>query len=79
MLLWWVDPLQCLIPEVPFKLYGETGMLAYLEKVVNEKGHAVVCVAEGAGQVRGACVLCLGASLTSLALDGEPTWVGAGP
>lgn len=45
-------PPQCLIPEVPFKLSGETGMLAYLEKVLNDKGHAVVCVAEGAGQVR---------------------------
>ncbi|KAL4423922.1 hypothetical protein ABPG75_001223 [Micractinium tetrahymenae] len=40
----------CLIPEVPFKLAGENGMLAYLEKVLTEKGHAVVCVAEGAGQ-----------------------------
>lgn len=43
---------QCLIPEVPFTLHGEKGMFAYLEKVLNEKGHAVVCVAEGAGQVR---------------------------
>ncbi|KAI3432447.1 hypothetical protein D9Q98_003998 [Chlorella vulgaris] len=40
----------CLIPEVPFKLHGETGMFAYLEKVLSEKGHAMVCVAEGAGQ-----------------------------
>ena len=45
-------PLQCLIPEVPFKLMGDSGMFAYLEKVLNDKGHAVVCVAEGAGQVR---------------------------
>jgi 6-phosphofructokinase 1 len=44
--------LQCLIPEVPFKLTGDNGMFAYLEKVLNDKGHAVVCVAEGAGQVR---------------------------
>ena len=43
--------LQCLIPEVPFQLTGERGMFAYLEKVMSEKGHAVVCVAEGAGQV----------------------------
>ena len=39
-----------LIPEVPFKLDGPTGLLAYLERVLEEKGHAVVCVAEGAGQ-----------------------------
>ena len=42
---------QCLIPEVPFTLYGERGMFTYLEKVLSEKGHAVICVAEGAGQV----------------------------
>ena len=41
---------QCLIPEVLFQLHGEKGMFAYLEKVLSEKGHAVVCVAEGAGQ-----------------------------
>lgn len=40
----------CLIPEVPFTLYGDNGMFAYLEKVLSEKGHAVICVAEGAGQ-----------------------------
>ncbi|CAG9463338.1 unnamed protein product [Pedinophyceae sp. YPF-701] len=40
----------CLIPEVPFHLDGEAGLLAYLEKVIKRKGHAVVCVAEGAGQ-----------------------------
>ena len=42
--------LQCLIPEVPFKLYGDNGMFGYLEKVLSEKGHAVLCVAEGAAQ-----------------------------
>lgn len=42
-----------LIPEVPFKLEGPTGLLAYLESVIENKGHAVVCLAEGAGQVRG--------------------------
>ncbi|GFH13165.1 PFK domain-containing protein [Haematococcus lacustris] len=40
----------CLIPEVPFKLGGPTGLLAYLESVIKYKGHCVVCVAEGAGQ-----------------------------
>lgn len=40
----------CLIPEVPFKLHGEGGMLSYLEKVLAERGNALICVAEGAGQ-----------------------------
>mmetsp|Transcript_25298 Transcript_25298/g.60182 ORF Transcript_25298/g.60182 Transcript_25298/m.60182 type:complete len:455 (-) Transcript_25298:517-1881(-) len=40
----------CLIPEVPFSLHGEKGLLAYLESVIARQGHAVVCVAEGAGQ-----------------------------
>jgi 6-phosphofructokinase 1 len=39
-----------LIPEVTFKLEGPTGLLAYLERVIDAKGHAVICVAEGAGQ-----------------------------
>lgn len=39
-----------LIPEVNFKLKGDHGLLAYLESVIKYKGHAVVCVAEGAGQ-----------------------------
>lgn len=42
----------CLIPEVSFDLYGEQGMLAYVKQVLQRKGHAVVCVAEGAGQAR---------------------------
>lgn len=42
----------CLIPEVPFKLHGDSGLLSYVESVIAHKGHAVVCVAEGAGQVR---------------------------
>jgi hypothetical protein len=40
-----------LIPEVQFKLEGPTGLLAYIEKVLENKGHAVICIAEGAGQV----------------------------
>eukprot|EP00877_Chromochloris_zofingiensis_P003270 jgi/Chrzof1/12944/Cz07g13120.t1_PFK2[v5.2] len=39
-----------LIPEVQFKMHGENGLFAYIEKVLEQKGHAVVCVAEGAGQ-----------------------------
>jgi 6-phosphofructokinase 1 len=39
-----------LIPEVPFELEGDTGLLALLERRLRERGHAVVVVAEGAGQ-----------------------------
>jgi 6-phosphofructokinase 1 len=40
----------CLIPEVPFALDGERGFLKTLEKRLDRKHHAVVVVAEGAGQ-----------------------------
>ena len=39
-----------LIPEVPFTLEGENGFLPSLHQCVRERGHAVVVVAEGAGQ-----------------------------
>lgn len=39
-----------LIPEVPFALEGENGLLRFLEKRLEERGHAVLVVAEGAGQ-----------------------------
>jgi len=39
-----------LIPEEPFKLEGDTGFLAALEKRVLRRKHAVIVVAEGAGQ-----------------------------
>ena len=48
-----------LIPEVPFKVYGEHGLFKYVERVLAEKGHCVMCIAEGAGQV-GALPLVLG-------------------
>lgn len=41
---------MCLIPEVPFKL---DKLMEYVGEVLDKKGNAVVCVAEGAGQVRG--------------------------
>ena len=41
----------CLIPEVPFSLNGPKGLMAYLEQVLEARGHAVICMAEGAGQV----------------------------
>jgi len=40
----------CLVPEVPFDLHGPNGFLQALEKRLKRKEHAVVVVAEGAGQ-----------------------------
>jgi 6-phosphofructokinase 1 len=39
-----------LIPEVPFSLEGERGVLAHVEQHVRTKGHVVIVLAEGAGQ-----------------------------
>jgi 6-phosphofructokinase 1 len=39
-----------LIPEVPFELDGENGLLAHLERRLVKRNHAVILVAEGAGQ-----------------------------
>ncbi len=39
-----------LVPEVPFELEGAGGLLQTLEKRLAERGHAVIVVAEGAGQ-----------------------------
>ena len=39
-----------LIPEVRFRLEGERGFLAALERRIGERSHAVIVVAEGAGQ-----------------------------
>lgn len=40
----------CLIPEVPFDMGGEHGFLRALEKRLERRHHAVIIVAEGAGQ-----------------------------
>ncbi len=41
----------CLIPEIPFQLLGEDGLLRALERRSDQgKDHAVIVVAEGAGQ-----------------------------
>ncbi len=37
----------CLLPEVPFALHGEHGLLASLEKRLALRSHAVVVIAEG--------------------------------
>ncbi|MDR3435324.1 6-phosphofructokinase, partial [Telmatospirillum sp.] len=39
-----------LIPEATFALLGENGLLPWLEQRLLERGHAVIVVAEGAGQ-----------------------------
>jgi 6-phosphofructokinase 1 len=39
-----------LIPEVPFSLHGSGGLLDFLEERIEKKDHAVLVVAEGAGQ-----------------------------
>jgi 6-phosphofructokinase 1 len=40
----------CLVPEVPFSLAGEKGFLRTLERRLDSRHHAVIVVAEGAGQ-----------------------------
>eukprot|EP00188_Purpureofilum_apyrenoidigerum_P000110 Plantae.Rhodophyta-Purpureofilum_apyrenoidigerum.ctg10399.p1 GENE.Plantae.Rhodophyta-Purpureofilum_apyrenoidigerum.ctg10399~~Plantae.Rhodophyta-Purpureofilum_apyrenoidigerum.ctg10399.p1 ORF type:complete len:514 (-),score=87.46 Plantae.Rhodophyta-Purpureofilum_apyrenoidigerum.ctg10399:991-2532(-) len=40
----------CLIPELPFCMRGEKGVLAHIKRVLSRKGHCVIVVAEGAGQ-----------------------------
>ncbi len=47
-----------LVPEVRFKLEGPGSLLEHIEHLLESQGHAVVCVAEGAGQEHipdGAC------------------------
>ncbi|MBF0544126.1 MAG: ATP-dependent 6-phosphofructokinase [Candidatus Riflebacteria bacterium] len=40
----------CLIPELPFDLEGKNGLYAHLHHRLKKKQHAVIVVAEGAGQ-----------------------------
>jgi 6-phosphofructokinase 1 len=40
----------CLVPEVPVVTEGPLGCLPHLERVLAEKGCAVIVVAEGAGE-----------------------------
>jgi 6-phosphofructokinase 1 len=40
----------CLVPEVDFDLEGERGLFAALERRLTDRKHAVIVVAEGAGQ-----------------------------
>lgn len=40
----------CLVPEIPFRLEGDHGLLKCIENRLTSKGHCVIAVAEGAGQ-----------------------------
>jgi len=40
----------CLVPELPFDLKGERGILQFLRERIRRRGHALVVAAEGAGQ-----------------------------
>lgn len=40
----------CLIPEVPFRLDGKNGLFPLLKQRLEKRKHAVIVVAEGAGQ-----------------------------
>jgi 6-phosphofructokinase 1 len=40
----------CLVPEVPFELHGSGGLLEALRDRIARREHAVIVVAEGAGQ-----------------------------
>jgi 6-phosphofructokinase 1 len=40
----------CLVPEVPFDLHGDGGFFDCLDRRLARHGHAVIVVAEGAGQ-----------------------------
>jgi 6-phosphofructokinase 1 len=44
------DVNYCLVPEVPFVLEGPGGFLAALKRRILDRAHAVIVVAEGAGQ-----------------------------
>jgi len=39
-----------LVPEVPFQLEGENGLIAWLKHRIKSRGHAAIVAAEGAGQ-----------------------------
>jgi 6-phosphofructokinase 1 len=43
-------PNFCLIPEVEFSLEGKAGLFALLKERLDQRNHAVIVVAEGAGQ-----------------------------
>ena len=40
----------CLIPEVPFAMEGPNGVVEHIKSLLATQGHAIICLAEGAGQ-----------------------------
>jgi len=47
----YTDASSCCVSKIPFNLHGPRGVLSYLKYLIETKGSAVICVAEGAGQV----------------------------
>jgi hypothetical protein len=47
-----VDLIVIIQMKVPFTLDGPNGVLQHLEHLIETKGFALICIAEGAGQVR---------------------------
>ena len=62
-----------LIPEVPFEL---DQLLDHVSRILEKRGHVVICTAEGAGQARGLSMrtdrmcCCSGAILRKRPYDG---------
>lgn len=44
------DANYCFIPEIPFRLEGPKGFLTHLKSRMDRRGHALIVIAEGAGQ-----------------------------
>ena len=40
----------CLIPEVDFDVHGENGVIEHVKDLLDEQGHCILVIAEGAGQ-----------------------------
>eukprot|EP00742_Colponemidia_sp_Colp-10_P002975 GILJ01003175.1.p1 GENE.GILJ01003175.1~~GILJ01003175.1.p1 ORF type:complete len:544 (-),score=79.01 GILJ01003175.1:135-1766(-) len=40
----------CLIPEAPFEMKGDSGVLEFIRRRLQTRGHCVIVVAEGAGE-----------------------------
>lgn len=68
----------CLIPEVNFAMDGDHGLMAYLKQLLAEKGHCVICVAEGAGQVCPPTQSCLAWGLLDLGSTNASSAISGG-
>lgn len=59
--------------KVPFHLHGPHGVLTHLKYLIETKGSAVVCVAEGAGQVSHSLKLIFSSQVEILLTDQTST------